>query len=132
MAHTVDSHYIRVNKKAVLLTAAAIAALVASVALASYVAKNQDMAQAEPYKPVAHSPYKNAPTAPKQVAQAQPQQPACNDSNIIGTAIGGIGGGVLGSQIGSGSGKTAATIGGALGGAYLGNQYIPTRNATCK
>lgn len=68
----------------------------------------------------------------QKVALAQPPQPRCDDSNIVGTIAGGAAGGVVGSQVGKGSGKTAATIGGVIGGAYLGNQYIPTRNVTCR
>ena len=68
----------------------------------------------------------------QKLAAAQPVQPRCDDSNIVGTIVGGAGGGIVGSQVGKGSGKTAATIGGVLGGAYLGNQYIPTRNVTCR
>ncbi len=67
--------------------------------------------------------------APQQVASAQPQ---CNDGNILGTVAGGVAGGALSSTIGNGNGKTAATIAGALGGAYLGNQYIPLQNSTCR
>lgn len=81
--------------------------------------------------------------APRHVALSQQERPAheqkpqqvasrCDDGNIVGTAVGGIGGGLLGSAVGNGTGKTVATIGGALGGAYLGNQYIPTRGATCR
>lgn len=65
-------------------------------------------------------------------SQQNVQQPACDDGNIVGTIVGGLGGGVVGSQIGSGNGQTVATIGGTLGGAYLGNQYLPTRNVTCR
>lgn len=65
-------------------------------------------------------------------AQAPRNIPACDDDNIVGKVVGGAAGGVAGSQIGSGSGKTAATIGGAVGGALLGEEYIPTRNVTCR
>lgn len=58
--------------------------------------------------------------------------PNCNDGNIAGKAVGGVGGGVLGSLAGKGNGKTAATIGGTLGGAYLGGKAIPLNNVTCK
>jgi uncharacterized protein YcfJ len=58
--------------------------------------------------------------------------PPCNDGNIVGKVLGGVGGGVVGSQIGSGSGQTVATIGGTLGGAYLGGEYTPTENVTCR
>jgi len=64
-------------------------------------------------------------------AQAQPASSNCNDHNIVGTAVGGIGGGVLGSLLGHGTGKTVTTIGGALAGAYVGNQAVPTQNVTC-
>ncbi len=56
----------------------------------------------------------------------------CDDGNVVGAIAGGVGGGVLGSQLGDGKGKTAATIGGTLGGAYLGKEYIPTENVTCR
>lgn len=67
-------------------------------------------------------------------AQAQPVSATsgCNDHNIVGTAVGGIGGGILGSLFGSGKGKTVTTIGGALAGAYAGNQAIPTNGVTCR
>jgi uncharacterized protein YcfJ len=57
---------------------------------------------------------------------------ACNDDNIAGKAVGGVGGGVLGSLVGKGKGKTAATIGGTLAGAYVGGEAIPLHNATCR
>jgi uncharacterized protein YcfJ len=67
-----------------------------------------------------------------QPRQAQAPQPACDDDNIVGKVVGGAGGGLAGSQIGSGSGKTAATIAGAVGGTLLGEEYIPTKNVTCR
>ncbi|MDE1153893.1 MAG: hypothetical protein PW788_15275 [Micavibrio sp.] len=57
--------------------------------------------------------------------------PACDDGNIAGKAVGGVGGGVLGSLAGKGHGKTATTIAGTLGGAYLGGEAIPLKNVTC-
>jgi uncharacterized protein YcfJ len=82
------------------------------------------------------------PSAPERLSRhgervlvTQPVQqavPKCNDQNIAGKAVGGVGGGVLGSMVGKGNGKTAATIGGTLGGAYLGGQVIPLQNATCQ
>lgn len=69
---------------------------------------------------------------PAPVQAAPVQQVSCNDGNIVGMVTGGALGGVAGSQIGKGNGKTAATIGGAVGGAYLGKQYIPTQNVTCR
>lgn len=67
----------------------------------------------------------------QQVQQA-PAQPACDDDNIVGKVIGGVGGGLIGNQIGKGNGNTAATIGGSVGGTLLGEEYIPTRNVTCR
>jgi outer membrane lipoprotein SlyB len=58
--------------------------------------------------------------------------PECDDDNIVGKVVGGTAGGLVGSQIGSGSGNTAATIGGAIGGTLLGEEYIPTKNVTCR
>ncbi len=76
------------------------------------------------------------PPPAKVVVKSQPQTQQvvrrCNDDNIAGKAVGGIGGGVVGSLVGGGVGKTAATIGGTLGGAYLGGKTIPLQNSTCK
>jgi uncharacterized protein YcfJ len=55
----------------------------------------------------------------------------CNDGNIAGKAVGGVGGGVIGSLAGKGNGKTAATIAGTLGGAYIGGKELPLQNVTC-
>lgn len=63
---------------------------------------------------------------------AREAAPPCDDSNIVGTVAGGAAGGLVGSRFGSGNGKTAATTVGILGGAALGNQFIPTRGATCE
>lgn len=73
----------------------------------------------------------NEPRQAQPVQQARPAAPPCNDGNIVGLALGGIGGGIAGNQIGKGSGNTVATIGGAVGGAYLGKEFIPTENVTC-
>jgi len=62
----------------------------------------------------------------------QVRQVNCDDDNIVGKVIGGAAGGLAGSQIGDGNGKTAATIGGSVGGTLLGEEYIPTKNVTCK
>jgi uncharacterized protein YcfJ len=67
-----------------------------------------------------------------QQAALVPPAANCDDGNIVGHVLGGAAGGVAGSQIGSGSGQTAATIAGTLGGAYVGGEYIPTRNVTCR
>lgn len=74
----------------------------------------------------------------KTPAQGHPQvvaaadQPRCDDGNILGHVAGGVGGGIVGNQVGKGKGNTAATIAGTLGGAYLGGQYIPLKNVTCR
>lgn len=70
--------------------------------------------------------------APRQQVASAQQLPPCNDHNIVGTVGGGVLGGLVGNQFGKGTGKTVATVGGAAGGAYLGNEYIPTRGATCR
>jgi len=71
-------------------------------------------------------------TTNTQAAAPQPRQVACDDDNIVGKVAGGLIGGVAGSQFGSGNGKTAATIGGSVGGTLVGEEYIPTRNVTCR
>jgi uncharacterized protein YcfJ len=69
---------------------------------------------------------------PQAIASAAPTQPRCNDGNVLGYVAGGAVGGIAGNQVGKGSGNTAATIAGTLGGAYLGGQYIPLNNVTCR
>jgi outer membrane lipoprotein SlyB len=69
---------------------------------------------------------------PQKLASSALVQSQCNDSNILGYIAGGAAGGLAGNQIGKGAGNTAATIGGVLGGAYLGGQYIPLKNVTCR
>jgi uncharacterized protein YcfJ len=98
--------------------------LVASTAFAStyYTKASQPIA-------VSHAPSK--PHLQK-IASAQPAQPRCNDGNVLGYVAGGAVGGIAGNQVGKGSGNTAATIAGTLGGAYLGGQYIPLNNVTCR
>lgn len=85
---------------------------------------------------VAAAPLRHHHHVQQQAQEQEQARPAaassgCNDHNIVGTAVGGIGGGVLGSLFGHGSGKTVTTIGGALAGAYAGNQAIPAQNVTC-
>ena len=89
--------------------------------------QNDNVAAAEDPAP------KKQAAAPAHAARsAQKVTSNCNDNNIAGKAVGGVGGGILGSLVGGGAGKTAATIGGALGGAYLGGETIPLQNKTCK
>ena len=97
---------------------------------AAYVTQSaikDEMAAAPPRteRVVIHKEAAPAPAPAQQVAN-------CDDGNIVGHVLGGAAGGVVGSQIGSGSGQTAATIAGTLGGAYVGGEYIPTRNVTCR
>lgn len=113
------------HKKLVGIIAGAILLTVGAAAVASYV--THESLQSKTQLNV-----QNVQPHNQKVASAQPAQPRCDDSNIVGTIAGGAAGGVVGSQVGKGSGKTAATIGGVLGGAYLGNQYIPTKNVTCR
>jgi outer membrane lipoprotein SlyB len=77
-------------------------------------------------------PAKTAHRANTQIASAAPMEPRCNDSNVLGYVAGGAAGGLVGNQVGKGKGNTAATIAGTLGGAYLGGQYIPLQNVTCR
>lgn len=105
------------------IATAALLLVASSAALASYLVAGE-----KEKKPVS-----TAHAVPLQkVAAAQPSLPRCDDSNILGYVAGGAAGGIVGNQVGKGSGNTAATIGGTLAGAYLGGQYIPLRNATCR
>jgi uncharacterized protein YcfJ len=75
--------------------------------------------------------WNNRAAAPAPVQQAQ-ALPPCDDKNIVGTVLGGLGGGLAGSQVGKGNGQIAATAVGVAAGAVAGNEYIPTRNVTCR
>lgn len=86
---------------------------------------------------VQHPEEKPVKTATVTHSHSQPatqvrQQVACDDGNIAGKALGGVGGGVAGSMLGKGNGKTATTIAGTLGGAYIGGETIPLHNVTCR
>jgi uncharacterized protein YcfJ len=108
--------------------------VIATAAASTYIAKSSN----DTNKPavVAHKAHNNGNITwnDNHPTQATPVQTAsnCDDGNVAGKVVGGVGGGVLGSQIGKGNGKTVGTIAGTLGGAYLGGQYIPTRNVTCR
>ena len=127
------------TKKTLLLSVAALALVAVTAGASIYVTKEMDepaavqTIQKRTIRKEAIN-WDHASIAPRQMPQSTPQQvaSACNDNNIVGTAVGGVAGGVLGSNVGKGHGKTAATIGGTLGGAYLGNQLIPTRNLMCR
>lgn len=111
----------------VAIIAGAIALIALTAMAATYLARP---ATPEPAKQVTVI-HRNSGT---HYANQQPvaRDPACDDKNIVGTGLGAVAGGVLGNQIGGGKGRTVATVGGALGGAYLGNEYLPTRNVTCR
>ncbi len=114
------------NKRDALALGAGAVLLVAITAGASAYVMTMDDA------PDAQSAQKASVTSTASRAPAQAPVPACDDDNIVGKVLGGVGGGVAGAQFGKGNGKTAATIGGAVGGQLLGEEYIPTRNVTCR
>lgn len=115
------------TKTIILASAGVLVALVATAGAATYVTKEV----LTDHKPAAARSGNIAWNGDRQPAQQQRVASACDDNNIIGTVLGGVGGGIIGNQIGSGSGNTVATIGGAVGGAALGNEFIPTDNETC-
>lgn len=117
------------RKSAILLGVGAVALLAATAGASAYVttvmSEDAPKAQTQSAEKVNWS----------QSASAQPQAravPACDDDNIVGKVVGGVAGGVVGSQFGKGNGKTATTIGGTVGGTLLGEEYMPTRNVTCR
>lgn len=119
------------TKQITIITIAVIALVVLSAG-ASVLITRQAIA---PEKPAAVKQITKKETINWNNATAQPAPapvPNCDDGNIVGALAGGVGGGVVGSAVGDGNGKTAATIAGTLGGAYLGKEYIPTENVTCR
>jgi uncharacterized protein YcfJ len=118
------------NKKLIIIIAAVIV-LTAGAGAVAYVTQPKMQLNAQSVQPQNRKGVSVRPNT-QVAAVAQPASPRCDDRNILGTIAGGAAGGVIGNQIGNGNGKTAATIGGVIGGAYLGNQYIPTKNATCR
>lgn len=129
------------NRKQILgLTIGAIALVILAAAAGAWITQERDASnEAQRAATTAPAAGQNEPiqwndsrahTQPQ--TQAQPQVVQCDDGNIVGKIVGGVGGGVAGSQIGSGSGKTAATIGGTMAGSYLGEEYLPTKNVTCR
>lgn len=124
------------HKHKVLAITGAVALLLFTAGASAYVTQRMNNAPdkaAVATKPAGERITWNEPRqpAPQQQAQAQPAQPACDDGNIVGAAIGAVGGGLVGNQIGSGKGQDLATIGGAIGGGWLGKDHIPTRNVLC-
>ena len=62
---------------------------------------------------------------PQQICEnvtVQHRQPAADQNQLAGTAVGALVGGLLGNQIGAGNGRTLATVAGAAGGGYAGNR----------
>ena len=106
--------------------------LVASTALATAYFTRELQPTAENHVPPAQHARTSGQGHSQSAASSAPGQPRCDDSNVLGYVAGGAAGGIVGNQIGKGSGNTAATIAGTLGGAYLGGQYIPLKNATCR
>lgn len=122
------------RKHIILASLAAAFVLVSAVGASAFVTHSL-MKEEKPTTQAARSSTKETIAWNDRRATApQPAQPArnCEDGNIVGKIAGGVAGGIAGNQIGSGNGQTAATIGGTLGGAYLGGEYIPTRNITCR
>ncbi len=128
------------NKRIIGSGVATIVVLAATAAIASYATR--ESIESSPIKTEqaviehhtqAHQEQRLASTEPaRQPVQHTAANPPCDDKNIVGTVGGAAAGGLVGSQIGHGTGKTVAVIGGVLGGGYLGNQYIPTRNVSCR
>lgn len=117
------------QKKYIIALSAAMLLLVSGAGIAAYMYKDTPTEQTATVKTSKvswnHNDQAMAPPPP------EPRMRSCDDGNVVGTALGGVGGALAGSAIGKGNGRTAATIGGALGGAYLGQRYIPTKNVTC-
>ncbi|HEY8192276.1 MAG TPA: glycine zipper 2TM domain-containing protein [Alphaproteobacteria bacterium] len=121
----------RKTRQITIITIAVIALVALSAGASALITRNT----VAPEKPAAvhHTVKKETVNWNNAAAQPAPAPvPNCDDGNIVGALVGGAGGGVVGSQVGKGNGKTAATIAGALGGAYLGKEYIPTENVTCR
>ena len=127
------------NSKAIGTTAIIVLLMGAAAAIAAYATKQSlhpdntvVVSEAKPVKLINPPHVVHAPPQMAAAQPVQPMQPGCDDRNIVGTLAGGAAGGLVGSQIGKGKGNTAAIIGGIAGGALVGNQYIPTRNVTCR
>ena len=123
-----------INKKAMMLGAAAMLVLGATAAIASYATKQSLEAPVVIEKTEQPLPAQKSAVKHRAPATNNQQQVAqdCDDGNIVGAVAGGALGGIAGSQLGGGSGKTVATIGGVLGGAYLGKEYINANGVTCR
>lgn len=109
----------------------AVVLLLMTAGASAYIATEMNNDQA---KPVAKKSVQREEIRWNEPERAPVQKVAsnCDDGNVVGYIAGGALGGIAGSQFGDGNGKTATTIGGALGGGYLGKEYIPTHNVTCR
>jgi len=133
------TQYIKTHRKLIAVILGVAFLMAGTAAAASYItretlqAKDMDKDKATTGQQAAAKPKSQAHHQQLASAQTtQTTQPRCDDSNVLGYLAGGAAGGVLGNQVGKGKGNTAATIGGTLGGAYLGGQYIPLKNVTCR
>ncbi len=99
------------REKIAILTIAALTLIAVTAGASAFVTRSSienkmdSQRTAQNAKPQAQKITWNEPRQQPQPAQAvQPQQPACDDGNIVGAAIGAVAGGVAGNQIGSGRG----------------------------
>lgn len=120
------------TKSAVALVAGAILLIGATAGASVYVMENMDEDAAKTEAVVKTSSKETVTYNQPRTTTTTQAQPACDDDNIVGKVVGGVAGGVAGSQFGKGNGKTAATIGGSVGGSLLGEEYLPTKNVTCR
>lgn len=121
------------HTKKIFLIAAGVVGLVAVTAGATtYIASDSMRSEETGSAEVQVSSSAPAPTQTTANTTTTQAAPACDDDNIVGKVIGGAAGGAAASNIGKGSGKTAATIGGAVGGSLLGEEFLPTKNVTCR
>lgn len=119
--------------KTLIALSAGVLLLVAATAGATvYISDRQDENKAEETSSAQKSTKTSVVYNQSQQAPQAAPLPPCDDDNIVGKVVGGAAGGVVGSQFGKGNGKTATTIGGTVGGVLLGEEYIPTKNVTCR
>lgn len=119
------------TKSVVALVAGAILLIGATAGASVYVMENMNDDSSET-QAVVQTSSKETVTYNQPRTTTTQARPACDDDNIVGKVVGGVAGGVAGSQFGKGNGKTATTIGGSVGGALLGEEYLPTKNVTCR
>lgn len=121
------------NKKFLITLIAAVALIAFTAAASAYITTNvMNDEKSETVKTERRAKTEKITWSDQRAQTPRNVPPPCDDDNIVGKVVGGAAGGLAGSQIGNGSGKTAATIGGAVGGTLLGEEYIPTKNVTCR